>query len=92
MYKAKLEQFNQEIEQNSALQERLNQAKDKESVIAVVTEIAQEKGYNFTKQEVEEYVDQLASEQEVSEEQLESIAGGTPQVDGWLTKYVNISC
>ena len=39
-------------------------------MIAVVTEIAQEKGYDFTKQEVEEYVDQLASEQEVSEEQL----------------------
>lgn len=83
MSQSKFEQFNQEVEQNSALQERLNQAKDKESVIAVVMEIGQEKGYSFTRQEAEEYVNQLISQQEISEEQLEAIAGGAAQTDGF---------
>lgn len=81
MSQAKIEQFNQLVEQDSALQERLNQAEGKESVIAVIMEIAKEKGYSFTKQEAEKYVRQLISQQEISEEQLESIAGGAAKTD-----------
>ena len=81
MSKAKFKQFNQEFEQDSALQERLNQAKDKKSIVAVVTEIAQEKGYDLTKEEVKKYVDWLVCQQEITEEQLESIAGGAAKTD-----------
>ena len=77
MSKANLEQLRQEVEQDSALQERLNQAQNNESLIALVTEIGQEKGYSFTRQEVEEYLNEMnISQQELSEEQLEAIAGG----------------
>ena len=80
---AKFEQFNQKVEQDSALQERLNKSQDKETLIAVITEIGQEKGYNFTRQEVEEYINEMnTSQQEISEEQLESIAGGAAKTDG----------
>ena len=80
---SKFEQFNQEVEQDSALQEQLNQAKDKESLVALVTEISQKKGYSFTRQEVEEYIDEMiTSQQEISEDQLEAIAGGAAKTDG----------
>lgn len=81
MSQAKIEQFSQLVEQDSTLQERLNQARGKESVISVVIEIAKEKGYSFTRQEAGEYVNQLTSEQEISEDQLESIAGGKAKAD-----------
>jgi predicted ribosomally synthesized peptide with nif11-like leader len=85
MSKANLEQLRQEVAQDSALQQRLNQAKDNESVIAVITEIGQEKGYSFSRQEVEEYIsDMNNSQQEISDEQLESIAGGAAKTDGWI--------
>ena len=77
MSKANLEQLRQEVEQDSALQERLNQAQNNESLIALVTEIGQEKGYSFTRQEVKEYINEMnISQEELSEEQLEAIAGG----------------
>ena len=83
MSKANLEQLHQEVAQDSALQERINQAKDNESLVAIVTELGQEKGYSFTKQEAEEYINEMnTSQQEISEEQLESIAGGAAQTDG----------
>ena len=82
MSKANLEQLRQEVAQDPALQERLNQAQDNESLIATVTELGQEKGYSFTRQEVEEYIDEMnTSEQEISEEQLEAIAGGAAKTD-----------
>ena len=87
MSKANLEQLRQEVAQDSTLQERLNQAQDNESLIALVTEIGQEKGYSFTRQEVEEYINEMNSsdtQQEISEEQLEAIAGGAAKVDGWV--------
>lgn len=86
MSKANLEQLRQEVEQVPALQERLNQAQDNDSLIALVTEIGQEKGYSFTRQEVEEYISQInTSQEELSEEQLEAVAGGKAliRVNGW---------
>ncbi|MCU0537092.1 MAG: Nif11-like leader peptide family natural product precursor [Hydrococcus sp. Prado102] len=87
MSKANLEQLRQEVAQNPALQERLSQAKNHESLIALVTELGQEKGYSFTRQEVEEYINEMnSSQQEITEEQLEAIAGGAAQKD-WFDAY-----
>ena len=89
MSKANLEQLRQEVAQDSALQERLNQAKDNESLITLVTEVGQEKGYSFTRQEAEEYINEMNnSQQEISEEQLEAIAGGAAKTDSW----VDVAC
>ena len=85
MSKANLEQLRQEVAQDSALQERLNQAPDNESLIAVLTEIGKEKEYSFTRQEIVDYID--SSQQEISEKQLEAIAGGAAKADD-----INIIC
>ncbi|WP_319423532.1 Nif11-like leader peptide family natural product precursor [Pleurocapsa sp. FMAR1] len=84
MSKANLEQLRQEVAQYPALQERLNQASDNDSLIALITEVGQEKGYSFTRQEVEEYINEMNTSQEISEEQLEAIAGGAAKADGWV--------
>jgi predicted ribosomally synthesized peptide with nif11-like leader len=80
MSKANLEQLRQEAAKDLALKERLNKAKDN---VETIIQIGQEKGYSFTQHEVEEYISKMNdSQQEISEEQLESVAGGAAKTDG----------
>lgn len=78
MSKAHLGQFHQEVIRNSSLQQKLEQAKDDESLIAIVLELGKEKGHSFSRQEIEKYINEIkASQGEISDDELEAIAGGT---------------
>ncbi|BAZ52084.1 nitrogen fixation protein [Nostoc sp. NIES-4103] len=76
---AQLETFYQEVLQDKALQERFKPLTERESVVALVMNIGRERNYDFTLEEVEAKVDEwnsYNSEQELSDELLESISGG----------------
>jgi predicted ribosomally synthesized peptide with nif11-like leader len=79
MSKADVQRLHQEVLQDVALQQRLRDAKDDQSLVALALEIGQQKGYTFTKEEAQQYIKDLnisRSQQELSDEQLEAIAGG----------------
>jgi len=77
MSKANLEQFYQEVLKDQALQERFRTVAGSDSVAALAVELGQEKGYSFTAEEVQAYLDEMnASDQELSDELLEAVAGG----------------
>ena len=62
-----------ELTQNdSALQERVKNANDSTAVV----QIASEKGYEFTEQELENAMREVIIEGEIPEEQLEAVSGG----------------
>lgn len=80
-----VEQFYQEVVSNdSAVQERLKAATDLSSLAQLSVELGAEKGYNFTAEEVEAVLNQeiataksqMSTGEELSEEQLEAVAGG----------------
>ncbi|MCA1992632.1 MAG: Nif11-like leader peptide family natural product precursor [Coleofasciculus sp. S288] len=74
MSKANLEQFYQDVLQDQALQEQFRTATDPDSMAALAVQLGQEKGYSFTTEEVQAYIDDQG--QELSDELLEAIAGG----------------
>jgi predicted ribosomally synthesized peptide with nif11-like leader len=79
-----INQFFQETFQDSGLQQQLQSATDRESLVNKVVELGNQKGYSFSASDVEESLDSLAiqaesqagAECELSEEELESVAGG----------------
>lgn len=82
MSKTNLEQFYRELLKDRALQERLKALNDTNSIVALVVEAGKEKGYSFTIEEVQEDMAEInmsRPQQELSDEQLEAIAGGTQQ-------------
>lgn len=88
MSKASLEQFYQEILKDQALQERLRTVTDRDSMAALAVELGKEKGYSFTIEEVQVYIDEWTAsrpQQELSDEQLEAVAGGA------AAKYMDVN-
>lgn len=79
-----INQFYQEVMQDAALQQQFQAAHDRESLVNLSVELGQQKGYNFTSNEAEEWLKsaaaQLPSESgtqgELNEEELEAVAGG----------------
>ena len=72
-------QFYQEVMQEPALLEKFQSAPDQESLANLAVEVGQQKGYSFTVDEVEQALaaQNAASETgELSDEQLEAVAGG----------------
>ncbi|MCC5668495.1 Nif11-like leader peptide family natural product precursor [Nostoc sp. CHAB 5784] len=59
-------------ENDEVLQEQIKAAKASTSVI----QIAAEKGYEFTAQELEEYMKEAVANEELNLEELEAVAGG----------------
>ncbi len=92
MSKVEMQRFHQEIMGDPALQKRLRQATNDSSLVSLALELGQERGYKFTKLEVEEYIKEVkgsSSEKKLSDEQLEAIVGGRAKSAAF---YDNCSC
>ncbi|HAX79348.1 MAG TPA: Nif11-like leader peptide family natural product precursor [Cyanobacteria bacterium UBA11372] len=80
MSSAILNQFVQDISQDTNLQQQLQEATNRESLVNKMVELGNEKGYSFTPSETEEWLESMANQSgasgELSEEQLEAVAGG----------------
>ena len=75
-------QFYQVVLQDSALQQQLQFAPDEESMVNLAVELGQQKGYDFTSEEVIQAIAlaqppaQTTGMVELADEQLEAVAGG----------------
>ena len=67
-----VQKFYELIQNDTTLQERVKDAINSASVV----QIASEKGYEFTEQELERAMQEAVIEGEISDEQLEAVAGG----------------
>ncbi|ARV57834.1 hypothetical protein BZZ01_03570 [Nostocales cyanobacterium HT-58-2] len=79
MSRANVEKFYQEFLKDPALQEQLKTATDRNSTAALAVELGKEKGYSFTLEEAQAYIDEINAnlpQGELSDELLESVAGG----------------
>lgn len=81
-----LEQFYQMAAQDQELLQKLKAVKDRETFVKLVCDLGEEKGYEFTKEQVEAATIEaqrrrLGAElwSDLSEEQLEAVAGGWPR-------------
>ena len=75
-----LEQFYSFVQTNQQLQEQLGAAKDRESFNELAVQLGQENGYTFSAQDVDAFINQKSQEEnaELSNEELEAVAGGKP--------------
>ena len=74
-----IEQLYQEVLQDPTLQLLFQNALTLDEVINVATEIGREKGYTFSGTDIEQWLlgqQKLESGSELSDEQLEAVAGG----------------
>ncbi|MEH1782274.1 MAG: Nif11-like leader peptide family natural product precursor [Nostoc sp.] len=92
MSKADISQFFQEILSDQTLQARFqeaNRANDREGAANLAAQLGQEKGYSFTVDEARAYLEELiatpSEERELSDTQLEAVAGGRAAAftDNW---------
>ena len=67
--------FYESLKSDEALQERVKAADDSATVI----QIASEKGYEFTEQELERAMQEAIVEGDLSQEELEAVAGGAEE-------------
>lgn len=82
-----IQEFLTKVSEDQALQEELAKAMESENDREAVTELAKSKGYDFTAEELGQAIDQIQAEaqqqmdaSELSEEELESVAGGATPV------------
>jgi len=75
-----LEQFYTFVQTNQQLQEQLGAAKDRESFNELAVQLGQENGYTFSVNDVDAFLNQKSQEEnaELSNEELEAVAGGKP--------------
>jgi predicted ribosomally synthesized peptide with nif11-like leader len=71
MSKADIERFSNDVKTNKKLQEEV---KAKATSIRSLVEVAKAQGYDFSAQEVQDYV--RAQGKELSDEQLDAVTGG----------------
>ncbi|PSB57661.1 Nif11-like leader peptide family natural product precursor [Chamaesiphon polymorphus CCALA 037] len=78
MSRANVEGFYRFVEGNEQIQSQLKAAGSKEKFLEMAVQIGQENGYTFNAETVEEYLasTQQVPDAELSEEQLEAVAGG----------------
>jgi hypothetical protein len=75
-----LDQFFQDILQDETLQERLSQATDLDSFIAIALEISEENDYGFTKEEIMADIQSAQNQDDIlmlTEDELEVMADNT---------------
>lgn len=72
MSQESVREFFQVAENDQVLQDQIKAASASTSVI----QIASEKGYEFTAQELEEYMKEAVAKEELNLEELEAVAGG----------------
>ena len=71
-----VKEFYELLQSDETLQERVKAADDS----ATVVQIASEKGYEFTEQELERAMQEAIVEGELSQEELEAVAGAGDKV------------
>lgn len=75
-------QFFQQEGQDPTLQESLQSASDRETVVNKVVELGKKKGYDFTASEVEQWLNSAVLQSQsdadgaLNDEELEAVAGG----------------
>ncbi len=91
-----LNHFYQEVVSDQALQQRFQSVTNREGVVNMAVELSQEKGYNFTSKEVEQWLNTHSADGgsgELKDEELEAVAGGkdnsNAEVDWGLTMKMN---
>lgn len=87
-----LKQFFHFLLQDQSVQENLKEATDQESFVQMAVKLGKDKGYKFTIKELEAAISQAKSPifEELSDEQLELVAGGKKAGgDGWT---IGLSC
>jgi predicted ribosomally synthesized peptide with nif11-like leader len=73
-------QFYQQVIQEPALRQQFQAAPDRESLANLAVEVGQQKGYNFTAEEVKQALTAqsvISEAGELSDQQLETVAGGS---------------
>lgn len=94
-----IQEFLTKVSEDQALQEELAKAMESENDREAVTELAKSKGYEFTAEELGSAIDQIQAEaqqqmdaSELSEEELESVAGGaTPVITTVATIKISVA-
>ena len=77
MASQELENFLKLVNQDPTLQEQLREAPDREAGIKIALQLGSEKGYSFTEADVQNFLAEAQKEaRELSDEELESVAGG----------------
>jgi predicted ribosomally synthesized peptide with nif11-like leader len=68
--------YREVVESNEQLQEQLGAAEDGPTFLDLAVRLGQERGYTFTGEDVEAFMNSQRGEAELSEEELEAVAGG----------------
>jgi predicted ribosomally synthesized peptide with nif11-like leader len=79
MSQVNVKDFYLAVVQDPALKQQIIAAPDRPSLVSTAVKLGKEKGYNFTEQEVEDWLTNSANQSRpdgLSDEDLESIAGG----------------
>jgi len=78
-----LEQFYNLVQNSQELQEQLGAVENEESFNEMAVRLGQENGYTFTAEDVKAFINQKSQEvnPELSEEELEAVAGGKSKSD-----------
>jgi predicted ribosomally synthesized peptide with nif11-like leader len=61
-----LQQFYERVLEDPALQERVREATDQESLVRLAVQLGQENGYDFTDEEVRQQIKEEWGQQEIS--------------------------
>ena len=87
-----LEKFLKLVKQDTTLQERLREVPDEEAGVKLLLELGSEKGYSFTEADFRNFWARVQGEMKqamkllkLSEEELESVAGGSPVGSGTMS-------
>lgn len=92
MSKVEMQRFHQEIIDHPALQKQFRQATSEASLISLALQAGRERGYQFTQEEVEEYIKEVkgsSPREKLNDEQLEAIVGGRAKT---VAFYDNCTC
>jgi predicted ribosomally synthesized peptide with nif11-like leader len=78
MSEKSLSDFYKAAQSDSALQQKLKQAPDKDSYLNLIVQSGKEKGFDFSRQEVLSAIEGINAKRggELSDKQLETVAGG----------------
>lgn len=88
-----LEQFYTFVQNNQQLQEQLGATEDRESFNELAVQLGQENGYTFSVEDVDTFINQKSQEEnaELSDQELEAVAGGKDKCLGPLTTICIVS-
>jgi predicted ribosomally synthesized peptide with nif11-like leader len=88
-----LEQFYTFVQNNQQLQEQLGAVEDRETFNELAVQLGQDNGYAFSVKDVDAFINQKSQEEnaELSDAELEAVAGGKKKCLGALTTVCILS-